>query len=144
MPEPRIALVVGVDEYPSAPLEGSVNDAKAVAGVLKNHGDGRPNFEVKLCVSPQKGITKGYLRTQIKQLFASDSSVALLYFAGHGLIDSTGGYIVAVDGTREDPGISMDEILVLANKGKQNNRVVILDCCHSGAFGSPAPSAVRP
>ena len=31
----------------------------------------------------------------------------------------------------------MDEILTLANESKAKHRVIILDCCHSGAFGSP-------
>ena len=31
----------------------------------------------------------------------------------------------------------MDEILVLANQSKAKDKIIILDCCHSGAFGSP-------
>ena len=30
----------------------------------------------------------------------------------------------------------MDEILALANQSQAKNKVVILDCCHSGALGS--------
>ncbi|HFF3662912.1 TPA: caspase family protein [Legionella pneumophila] len=31
----RKALVIGVDNYPSSPLRGCVNDAAAIAGVLE-------------------------------------------------------------------------------------------------------------
>lgn len=64
--------------------------------------------------------------------------MALFYFSGHGLMKSTGGYLVTIDATRHNEGISMDEILVLANNSKARNRIVILDCCHSGAMASPA------
>lgn len=31
----------------------------------------------------------------------------------------------------------MDEILVLANQSEMKDKIIILDCCHSGALGSP-------
>ena len=34
----------------------------------------------------------------------------------------------------------MDEILKIANDSKAKDKIIILDCCHSGAFGSPAIS----
>jgi hypothetical protein len=36
---------------------------------------------------------------------------------------------------RYDEGISMTDILALANKGKSREVIIMLDCCHSGAFG---------
>lgn len=41
------ALVVGIDAYPSCPLNGCVNDAKEIKELLETNGDGSPNFEVK-------------------------------------------------------------------------------------------------
>lgn len=66
--------------------------------------------------------------------------MALLYFSGHGYIKSTGGYLVTTDATRYDEGVSMDDILALANQSRARNKVVIFDCCHSGAMGSPSLS----
>ena len=40
----RKALVVGIDDYPNAPLTGCVNDAEKIAALLKTNGDGKPNF----------------------------------------------------------------------------------------------------
>ena len=44
------------------------------------------------------------------------------------------------DAKAYDEGIRMDEILTYANKAESKERIVILDCCHSGAFGSTAAS----
>ena len=136
----RKALIVGVDDYPNAPLSGCVNDAHAMAAVLESHGDGSPNFSVRLMTSPSEDIDRTTLRAAIETLYEGDAEIALLYFSGHGLIKSTGGYIVTQDFKKYDEGISMDDILILANQSKAQERIILFDCCRSGAFGSPAIS----
>ena len=133
----RKALVVGINDYPSAPLRGCVNDAIAVANILGTHGDGAPNFGVKLKTSPTETITRAALRGEIEILFSGDPDIALLYFSGHGFINSLGGYVVTTDFRKYDEGVSMDDILKLANLSKAKDKIIILDCCHSGALGSP-------
>ena len=135
------ALIVGINDYPSAPLSGCVNDANAIVTILESHGDGSPNFGVKMMTSPSSNITRSALREAIEQLFTGDSDMALLYFSGHGYIKSTGGYLVTTDAKKYDEGVSMDEVLTLANQSKAKNKVIILDCCHSGALGSPSITA---
>lgn len=135
------ALIVGINDYPSAPLSGCVNDANAIGTILESHGDGSPNFGVKMMTSPSSNITRSALREAIEQLFTGDSDMALLYFSGHGYIKSTGGYLVTTDAKKYDEGVSMDEVLTLANQSKAKNKVIILDCCHSGALGSPSITA---
>lgn len=132
------ALIIGINDYPMAPLRGCVNDANAMAGVLETNSDGSPNFHIKLITSPSDTVTKSSLKEAMDQLFAGDCDKALLYFSGHGVISSTGGYIVTSDYKRYDEGISMDEILTLANRSKARDKIIILDCCHSGAFGTPS------
>ena len=134
------ALVVGINDYPLSPLNGCVNDANAIGTVLESDGDGSPNFGVKIMTSPCSLVTRATLREAIEQLFAGPSDMALLYFSGHGYIKSTGGYLVTTDAKKYDEGVSMDDILSLANQSKAKNKVIILDCCHSGALGSPALS----
>ncbi len=131
----RKALVVGINNYTTAPLKGCINDASAFATTIEKNGDGSPNFAVRLETNIS---TKSELKTMIKELFEGDSDIALLYFSGHGFVNEIGGYIVTPDHQRNDEGVSMDEILVLANKSKAKDKVIILDCCNSGAFGSPA------
>lgn len=134
------ALIVGINDYPSSPLNGCVNDANALGTVLESNGDGSPNFGVRMMTSPTQTISRPALREAIEQLFSSDSEMALLYFSGHGYIKSTGGYLVTTDAKKYDEGVSMDEVLSLANQSKARNKVIILDCCHSGAMGTPSIS----
>lgn len=75
------ALIVGIDEYPSAPLYGCVNDASALAELLKTNGDGAPNFDVSLKLNIK---TKAELLDLIDKLFSGDADASLLYFSGHG------------------------------------------------------------
>lgn len=137
------ALVVGINDYPTSPLKGCVNDANSISNVLETNGDGSPNFSVRLLTSPSDNINKSNLRKAIEELFTGDADIALFYFSGHGFIKSTGGYIVTTDYKRYDEGISMDDILVLANDSKVKDKIIILDCCHSGAFGSPSLTSGR-
>jgi hypothetical protein len=135
----RKALVVGINDYPGYPLNGCVNDATALAQVIEAHSDGEPNFEVKLIISPDKnasGVTRSQLRSEIDGLFAGDPEVALFFFAGHGVIKNVGGYIVTTDLKKYDEGVPMDDLLKLANQSKAKDKVILLDCCHSGALGS--------
>lgn len=130
----RKALVVGINNYNSAPLDGCINDAISVANIIENNSDGSPNFDVRL----HKDVsTKSNLKELIIELFQGDSDTALFYFSGHGYIDDVGGYIVTPDVQPHDVGVSMDEILTIANNSNSKNKIIILDCCHSGALGTP-------
>lgn len=127
------ALVVGINDYPKIPLEGCQNDAYAFANAIERNGDGSPNFDVKTITYVE---SKSELKGLIKEVFKGDCDTALFYFSGHGYLDGLGGYLVTPDYQADDFGVSMFEILKLANESKAKNRVIILDCCHSGKFGS--------
>lgn len=131
----RKALVVGFDNYKNARLKGCINDAQNISNELERNSDGSKNFDVKLITDKNNKITKGELRREIETLFRGTCETALLYFSGHGLVDSTGGYIVTPDYSLGDEGIPMEIILKLANGSKATNKVIILDCCNSGAMG---------
>lgn len=133
----RKAFVVGINDYPTAALRGCVNDANAIAAILETHGDGAPNFDVRLMTSPSETVTRVSLRKGIQDLFAGHCDVALFYFSGHGLIKSTGGYLVTTDAANYDEGVSMDDLLAYANQSNAKDKIIILDCCHSGAAGTP-------
>lgn len=128
------ALTVGIDQYPTSPLRGCVNDATSVANILEFNGDGSVNFSVRRSMNVASQAT---LKGMIAELFEREMDTALFYFSGHGFLSETGGYIVTPDHRQYDEGVSMDDILVLAARSKIRNKIIILDCCHSGAFGSP-------
>jgi hypothetical protein len=133
------ALVIGIDDYPTAPLRGCVNDAVAFGNTISTNGDGSPNFGVRLLTNVQ---TKAQLKAAVTELFQGPCDTALLYFSGHGLLNASGGYILAPDYRPNDEGLSMEQILVLLNASQARDKIIILDCCHSGAIGSPPNTGV--
>jgi len=136
----KIALVVGINYYPNSnPLYGCVNDAYEVKSVLERNGDGSINFDVKLMTadSDKDSIDRGELKDSIETLFNTEVETALFYFAGHGHIEATGGYLLASDCKRGDDGVSLSEVLTLANASPATNKIIVLDSCHSGIAGTP-------
>lgn len=133
----RKALVVGIDAYYNDPLNGCCNDAEAIKEMLSRHEDGSPNFHVKM----ENNIgTKGELRRLIRECFADDEEVALFYYSGHGYIDSIGGYLVTPDCSVDNYGVSLHEILEIANSSRCKNKLIILDSCYSGYMGTLSAS----
>lgn len=129
----RKALVVGIDNYPTHPLNGCCNDSEAIKDLLANHGNGDPNFEVW---QKNNVETKGELKELIGQCFEGDADVAVFYYSGHGHVDSVGGYLVTPDYSSHDWGVSLQEVLAIANGSKCKERIIILDSCYSGFMGS--------
>jgi hypothetical protein len=133
----RRALLVGIDDYPSAPLAGCVNDARAMERLLRRHEDGRVNFDTQLLASDHERVTRTRLRESIDVLFADSADVALLYFSGHGTENNLGGYLVTSDAAVYDEGVSLGDVLALANRAKHIGEVaIIIDSCHSGWLGA--------
>lgn len=135
----RAALIVGIDYYQhSNPLFGCVNDAHDVKAVLSRHDGGAVNFDCILLTGtgPDDCVNRGDLKDQIDQLFKKDVETVLFYFAGHGHIEATGGYLIATDSHRGDEGVSLSEILTYANASPARNRIIVLDSCHSGIAGN--------
>jgi len=135
----RRALIVGIDDYPDAPLAGCVNDANAIKGLLERNADESPNFTCRMLIAPNGDgtqITKAVLSEQIDKLFGHECDVALFFYAGHGTENNLGGYLVTPDAVRYDEGVQMDVVIRLANESKAREVLIILDCCHSGALGN--------
>lgn len=142
----RKALIVGIDYYLNfSCLYGCVNDAHSVKAMLDRNANGSINFGTKLITGsgPHDLVGRYTLKEAIRALFAGDSDIALLYFAGHGHIEATGGYLCAGDGRTGDDGISLAEIMTMAVQSKAKNKIIVLDSCHSGIAGnSPVNSSM--
>lgn len=137
----RKALMVGIDYYKNATrLHGCVNDSYAVKSVLERHADGTLNFSIKhvTASSDSDSITRRELKDSIIELFKDDSEIALFYFSGHGYVESTGGYLITSECRDGDDGLSLDDVLLLANESPAKNKIIILDSCHSGIAGTPS------
>lgn len=143
MADERKALVVGINEYQNVPsLVAAVPDAKEVAARLEFHAGGEAaprNYWVNLKVTDgQPTITRAGLRAEIRSLFEGSEGDVLFYFAGHGVLEPTGAYLVTSDGVRNDWGISMQEVVDMGLGSEARSITILLDCCHSGNLGSPA------
>lgn len=135
----RKALVVGINYYAhTTGLFGCVDDAHAVKSVLERNSDGTVNFDVKLLTGtgPTDTVEQPRLREQIQALFSGDSDVALFYFAGHGRIEPTGGYLLTSDSRTAYEGIPLHDVLTFANTSRAQSKIIILDSCHSGIAGA--------
>lgn len=139
----RKALVVGINYYEHAStLCGCVDDAHAVKSVMERNSDGTVNFGVKLLLGagPSAPVLRADLRDHIRELFSGECETALFYFAGHGHIEITGGYLIASDAKTGDEGIPLGDVLTFANQSAARNRIIVLDSCHSGIAGA-SPTA---
>jgi uncharacterized caspase-like protein len=133
----RRALTVGNSDYPTGRLRGCVEDARALAKLLRRHYDGEVNFDVELLTSDERTVTKALLRERVTALLSGPADVALLYFTGHGSEDAFGGHLMTTDASEHDPGLPLAEVLALANRATDVREVVIIvDSCYGGSLGS--------
>jgi hypothetical protein len=131
----RRALIIGIDDYPSAQLHGCVNDAKAVRDRLIVHEDGGPNFDCRLVVSSEETVTRNLILERLDDLLSTEADVALLYFSGHGASDDNDGYLVPQDWSDARDGVRMIDVLQAVERSPVREVLIMLDCCHSGRFG---------
>jgi uncharacterized caspase-like protein len=134
-PEGRVALVIGNGKYQNvAELPNPASDAQAVAAALKRIG-----FSV--VEGYDLGFTAMAERLKAFGKAADKASVALVYYAGHGLQMQGTNYFLPVDATvqRERDlaydAISLDMILREAEAAR-DLRIVILDACRDNPFAA--------
>lgn len=133
----RKALLIGINAYPDGnELTGCIDDIYQVKTALERNGDGSPNFDVITMPDVQ---TSAEVMEGINKLFQGDEECALLYFSGHGFVNDTGAEIVMPQNISQPTsyymGIQMSTIMNVVNASNVHNKIVILDCCHSGNIG---------
>ena len=138
LPAARWALLISTNAYEDdrlARLKSPLADVRGLAAVLRNPEIGgfqevdvlenRPAHEVRLVVSK-------FLR----QRKAAD--LCLLYFTGHGVLDAEGALYLAGCDTDKDhlaaTSIPAEYVRERMDRCVSRSQVLILDCCHSGAF----------
>lgn len=136
----RRALLVGIDNYDNVTkLKGCVNDVRAMQALLERHEDKSPNYECQILVTDDtQQVTRRVLKEKWNQLFENFTGDILFYFSGHGTPTSVGGYLVTQEGDLIEPGLAMNDLILLANKSKARSVLLILDCCYSGDIGNIA------
>ena len=133
----RRALLVGINDYDWSPLYGCINDVKEMENVLKKHYDKKENFNCMTLTSDKDKVTKAKFMGAVQELFSREADMVLLYFSGHGHQNNLGGRLVTQDAVENSEGVSVSDIITIANQAEHIKEVIIiLDCCHSGHFGS--------
>ncbi|MBK9169591.1 MAG: tetratricopeptide repeat protein [Bryobacterales bacterium] len=136
------ALVVGVGKYQKLRegdwLRFSESDARSVYEVLiAKEGGNMPPENVQMLVGEK--ATLANVRKAIEEWLpsvAQPQDRVIVYFAGHGFVYGSRGYLAPYDFDPEavqSSGYPMDQLgKVLANQVKARWKVLLTDACHSG------------
>ena len=144
----RDALVVGISTYQWLPsLNAPSHDAEAIAQRLQNDGDFRVVRMPEIVQAGQARIgfktqvTVADLESALIKLFKPKGTnipqTALFYFSGHGLQKDAGvqeGFLATSDANPNTSfyGLSLFWLRRLLQESPVRQRIVLLDCCHSG------------
>jgi hypothetical protein len=136
-PEQRIALVIGNSNYQNvAQLPNPANDAKAVAQLLNTAG-----FEVISATDLDHNQM-----IQVIQDFSAkiaghgQNTVAMIYYAGHGVQVAGENYLVPVDARiSSEPdlingSVRLVDVMATLETIPSRMRIVILDACRNNPF----------
>jgi formylglycine-generating enzyme required for sulfatase activity len=134
----RYALLIGASAYGDPRLrrlQAPAADVESLAAALRDSDIAGFDHVLPL-VEPSKGAAI----EAVDELFADKArdDLVLLYFSGHGIRDDHGRLFFALGGTRYDrprgTGISASELKHFLDDCRSRRQVLILDCCHAGAF----------
>ena len=131
----KFALVIGIDKYPTMPLEAAVNDAKAVSKRLSEL-----NFQVTTLLDSQATLKNIRHELGTKFSLTSPNDQIVIYFAGHGITEKLHsnkieGYILPVNANIKDlytTAISMNELRDLTARIPAKHILFAFDSCYSG------------
>lgn len=148
------ALLIGINEYHPesgvSPLDGCINDVKAMETFLKKHyADLIPARGIKKLLNKRAtraNVIRAFQSHLIKK--AQPGDTALLYYAGHGSFNESLEVFKQFDGKDQDEtfvcydsrldgnyDLADKEIAVLLSRiNKDVDIVVIADSCHSGSI----------
>ena len=135
--EKKSALIIANWDYQDGLLRQLVSpphDASALAEVLADPEIG--GFDVlQLTNEPSYRVceeTEGFFSDRARD------DVLLLYFSGHGITDDDGLLYYATTNTRKNrmraTSIAAAWVNQIMNESGSRRQVLLLDCCHSGAF----------
>ncbi|MGH3850142.1 MAG: caspase family protein, partial [Pseudonocardiaceae bacterium] len=133
----RLALLVATYHYQDAGLSQLTapgNDAEALERVLLDPEIA--NFEVTTLINQPLHVVGDAISKFYHDRRRDD--LTLLYFTGHGLKDDQGRLYLAMTNTTRDhllfTGLSTQQIADAMEACSSRQKVLVLDCCYSGAF----------
>lgn len=136
------ALLIGNSTYPAdehnlQTLKGPVKDIAAVNRALVDRSTGLFD-DVDVTLLPETTSTRA-LRTLSKFFGGADrDDVLLVFFSGHGKLDQSGRLHLCMQDTETtdllSTAVSSTRLNEFAEASRARNVVIVLDCCHAGAF----------
>ena len=148
----RHALLIGVSDFADtrlARLNAPAEDIEALGTVLRDPARG--GFD-----SVTVSLNEDYMpvRDRLATLFdgRDPDDLLLLYYTGHGILGRGNKLFLATPGSDLDRpqvrGVSASELREQMDQTRAERQVLLLDCCHSGAFaqgakGAPAPAVTQ-
>jgi YVTN family beta-propeller protein len=132
-----MALLIATYQYDDSGLRKLIapaQDAESLAAVLKDPDIA--GFEVTTLINEPHHVVGEAIGTFYRDRRRDD--LTLLYFTGHGLKDDDGRLYLAMTNTRRDTllftALSAEQIDQAMEGCASRQKVLILDCCYSGAF----------
>jgi TPR repeat protein len=129
-----MALVIGNQDYPWAPLKNPLNDAKDVAAALER--DGFAHDHVVLLTNTTSRELRHGISGFLAQVHQDD--FVFVYYSGHGVEVNGVNYLVPVDLAKDvdesdidHDGYSAKELLRSLNERGVSTKVLVLDACRN-------------
>lgn len=136
-PEQRVALVIGNANYQNAPqLANPDDDAQSMAQFLNSAG-----FEVVAATDlTQNDMLRVVQDFSAKVASRGPNTVAMVYYAGHGVQLAGENYLVPVDAKVSNPtelvnnSVRLVDVMSTLETIPSRMRIVILDACRNNPF----------
>jgi uncharacterized caspase-like protein/uncharacterized membrane protein len=131
--EKRVALVIGNASYAESPLKNPANDARAMARRLKELG-----FDVMALENASRAQMGRAVIEFGRKL--GPTTVALFFYAGHGIQARGRNYLIPVDATLAAEGdlrfqaVEVTALLEEIENSKSQVGFVVLDACRNNPF----------
>ena len=141
----RHALLIGVSKFDDqrlASLNAPSSDVEVFAGLLRDPACG--GFD-----SAEVSLDEDYLtvRDRLGALFGKrePDDLLLLYYSGHGILDLENTLYFATPASDLDNpdarSLSAGDLNQQMRRSRAEQQIIVLDCCHSGAFAEGAKGA---
>jgi hypothetical protein len=135
--EVRKALIISVSDYKYLrSLPFCKNDGEGMYSILRSL-----NYNIPDTYKLVGKVTHQEIEDAIYDFFTSKSNkpkdLLLFYFSGHGVPEANGdNYLSSYEIDPDEPyrrGFSFNDLAKTIDRGIPENKVIILDCCYSGA-----------
>jgi Caspase domain/WD domain, G-beta repeat len=144
------ALLISNWEFPAGnlpTLEGARHDASVLKDALTDEEFGLFAGNITECINKPVFEVRNAIGTFIDG--ADNDDTLLLYYSGHGERVGSSLYLAAYDTDGKNffgTGLDTDAVnRYIADRNRASGIVIVLDCCHAGAFGDKsAPASVLP